>query len=117
MDGAPEPIGPTPRALSVRALALGLVLAFGLGAFATFNDWSLNNAYLFNHMLPPVAVTVLLALAAVVNPLLGRRRFARGELTVVAALVLTVGGVASSGLVRFWSATLAGPARVLAREP
>src|SRR4051812_43250294 len=94
---------PPARALTPRALAIGAALAAAMAALAPFNDWSLNNAYLFNNALPPVVTTAVLALVAVVNPLLGRRRFARGEIVVMASLLLAAGGVASSGLVRFWS--------------
>ncbi|HYE06414.1 MAG TPA: DUF6785 family protein [Planctomycetota bacterium] len=115
-EPSPTPTTPRPRAFTVRAVVIGVLLALPLAWLTPWNDWYLDNAYLFNNFLPPLATTVLLLLAAVVNPLLGpRRRLARGELVVIAALLLAVGGVVSSGFARYWSGVVAGPARMLAR--
>src|SRR4051812_21887237 len=75
------------RALTPRAILLGLGLALPLAWLTPWNDWQLNNTYFFNDYLPPIIVVAALAIAVVVNPLLGRRRLARGELVVVVALV------------------------------
>ncbi|MBA3847189.1 MAG: hypothetical protein H0X45_11145, partial [Planctomycetes bacterium] len=105
-----------PRAFTLRAILIGVGIALPLAWLAPWNDFHLNNTYLFNHYLPPIVVVVLLVLAAVVNPLLGRRSLQRGELAVIAALLLAVGGVASSGFARFWTGVVAGPARLLERQ-
>jgi len=111
--GAPAPR----RAFSVRAVAIGILLALALAWLAPWNDWFLRNAYLFNNFLPPVVSALLLLVAVVVNPLLGRRRLARGELAVIAALVLAAGGLSSIGFARYWTIAVTAPARMLAREP
>ncbi|HYE06415.1 MAG TPA: DUF6785 family protein, partial [Planctomycetota bacterium] len=111
-----DPVRPA-RAFTPRAVGIGVALALTLAWVAPWNDWYLDNSYLFNNYLPPTATTVLLVLALVVNPLLGRRRLGRGELAVITALVLAVAGVASSGFARYWSIVVAGPARKLVRQP
>ncbi len=105
------------RAFTPRAVVLGTVLALTLAWVTPWNDWYLDNSYLFNNYLPPLVTTVLLVMAVVVNPLLGHRRFARGELAVITALVLSVAGLASSGFARYWSIVVAGPSRKLVRQP
>ncbi|HYE04255.1 MAG TPA: DUF6785 family protein [Planctomycetota bacterium] len=113
-DAARDP--PPGRAFSARAVLIGVGIALPLAWLATWNDFHLNNTFLFNHYLPPIVVVAMLVLTALVNPLLGRRSLRRGELAVITALLLAVGGVASSGFARFWSGVVAGPARLLERQ-
>ena len=98
-----------PRAFTVRAVVLGLALALPIAWLTPWNDWFLRNAFLYNNYLPAIVTGVLLMLALVVNPLLGARRLQRGELTVVTALLLVIGGVVSSGFIRYWPIAVAGP--------
>ncbi|MBA3848318.1 MAG: hypothetical protein H0X45_16935, partial [Planctomycetes bacterium] len=105
------------RAFSIRAIAIGIALALALAWLAPWNDWFLRNAYLFNNFLPPIVSALLLLAAVVVNPLLGARRLVRGELAVIAALVLAAGGLSSIGFARYWTISVTAPARMLAREP
>ena len=110
-----------PRCLTLRALATGGGLVVLLGLLVPWNDWTLHNTALYSHYLPPALILVLLAFALVVNPLLGRFRFARGEMAVIAVLLLGLGGVVSSGLMRYLPTVAAlAPGRLtdpILREP
>ena len=116
-DAPTAPATPQPRAFTVRAVALGVALALPIAWLTPWNDWFLRNAFLYNNYLPAIVTGVLLVIALVVNPLLGARRLQRGELAVVTALLLVIGGVVSSGLMRYWPIAVAGPARHLVRKP
>ncbi len=101
------------RAVSARALIIGASTCVLLAIATPLNDWTLNGSYLFGAHLP-LAVTVLaLTFALVVNPLLGRARLRPGELVVIVSMVLALGGVVSSGLMRVFPGVLAGPAHYL----
>lgn len=118
MNGSTRDVAepPAPRACTVRAVLLGLSLA-GVTAWLTpINDWLLRNTPLYNNANPCLVTALAMILVGVVNPLLGRRRLAAGELVVVLALVLAVGGVVSGGLLRRQTAVVAGAAHVAARD-
>lgn len=105
--------GPGQRAFTLRALLIGLILAAGAAALAPVNDWSYRNTYLYGqHM--PILVIAVAAVLALVNPWLGRRRFGVGECAVILGMLLVLGGVVGTGLLRQFPALIAGPARELA---
>ncbi|HYE07733.1 MAG TPA: DUF6785 family protein [Planctomycetota bacterium] len=106
---------PPPRAFTLRAVLIGLALAAALAVLTPWNDWYLRNTFLFSNYLPPVVTVLLLGFGLVVNPLLRERRLRPGELVVITVMVLSVGGVASSGLMRLWPGAVAGVSRHLAR--
>ncbi|HYE07829.1 MAG TPA: DUF6785 family protein [Planctomycetota bacterium] len=104
---------PVQRAFTVRSVALGVGLVALFAIAAPVNDWMVGNTYLYCHYLPPGVLMVVLTLALVVNPLLGRRRFASGEMVVAVAMLLALGGVCSNGFARLWTQMASGPARRL----
>ncbi len=112
-SGSPV-VAPAPRrSFTPRAVALGLALVVVFAVAAPVNDWVVGNTYLYCHYLPPGVLLVVLLLALVVNPLLGRRRFASGEMVVAVAMLLALGGVCSNGFARLWTQMASGPARRL----
>lgn len=104
------------RACTVRAVLLGLAFSAGLAWLTPVNDWLLGNTPLYNNYNPCIVTAIALLLALVVNPLLGRRRLHAGELVVVVALTLAVGGVVSGGLMRRHTAIMAGAAKRMSGE-
>jgi hypothetical protein len=109
--------GPAPRALTRRAMLVGALCTAGVAVATPINDWVLNNTLLFGNHLPLVVTLLALVFGLAVNPLLGARRFQLGELVVIASMMLALGGVASSGLMRVFPGVLAGPAHVLPVDP
>ncbi len=107
---APPSEGRRQRCFTLRALTLGAVLTVVFALITPWNDWFLENTSLYLHYLPPAVLLVILVMVLVVNPLLGRRRFAQGELVVVVAMLLALGGVVSSGLVRYLPGMITLPA-------
>lgn len=109
-DGSPAP----GRAFTVRALVTGASLVIGVAVLTPLNDWLIDNTYFYSQHLPVGVLLLVLLIGAVINPLLGRHRYRMGELLVITGMLLVLGGVASSGLTRYFPATVAGPARSLA---
>ncbi|HYE05058.1 MAG TPA: DUF6785 family protein [Planctomycetota bacterium] len=105
------------RAFSLRAIAIGCALSAAAAWLTPWNDWFLHNAYLYNNHLPPIVTGMLLVFALAINPLLGARRLVRGEMIVITSMLLVVGGVASSGLARYWPLAVVGPSRHLVHKP
>jgi hypothetical protein len=102
--------------MTIRACFIGLLLTAIFAILVPWNDWQLKNTLLYNNYLPPVVSLVLLALGLAVNPLLGRFRLAQGELVVVAVMLLGLGGVASSGLMRYLPTYIGNSADVVASQ-
>lgn len=102
-----------PRSFTVRALIIGLLLAVAFAALAPLNDWQFKNTFLYSQQLPIGVLLLVVLVGAALNPLLGSRRLRTGELLVITALLLVVGGVASSGLTRLLYGVIAGPAKIL----
>lgn len=100
-----------PRPITARALVFGLGAAVVLAVLTPLNDWVWRNPPLYGFYLPLGVTMLLLVMALVVNPLLGRRRFTSSELVTVTVLLLVLGGVVSSGLARVLPGVIAGPAR------
>nr|MBA3848077.1 hypothetical protein [Planctomycetota bacterium] len=112
------PVTTTPvvaRTLTLRACLIGTLLGCVLAVLTPLNDWWLGNTPLYNNYNPCVATAIALLLGAL-NPWLGRRRLASGELAVAVACVLAVGGVVSGGLMRSFTASVAGAGKALASE-
>jgi hypothetical protein len=112
-----EDASPRPRIFTLRALGLGLLLAVLFSVLTPWNDWFLRNTYLNNHYMPLGLTLVLLLAGLVVNPLLGRLRFAAGEMVLIAVMMLGIAGITSSGLMRMLPFMMAAPARNLPANP
>lgn len=62
------------HSLTWRAVIIGTITVLLVAVATPFNDWVLNNTYLYCQQLPPVIMLVIILFGLVVNPLLGRRR-------------------------------------------
>ncbi|MBA3845895.1 MAG: hypothetical protein H0X45_04545 [Planctomycetes bacterium] len=109
----PIPASAAPRAFTLRAVLIGLAFAAVFAVLAPFNDWVVQNTYLYCHYLPPGILLALLVLTLGVNPLLGRRRLRAGEMAVVAAILFALGGTVSNGFARLWTQIVTRPAKHL----
>ncbi|MBA3685085.1 MAG: hypothetical protein H0W72_07560 [Planctomycetes bacterium] len=118
-DPDQPPAAPVPgkRALTARAVTVGILASAAVAAVTPINDWYLQNTYVYSQYLPIGVFLLVVVLGAVINPLLGRRRFATGELSVIVGMLLVLGGVVSSGLNRVLPPVIAGPARLLKIDP
>lgn len=101
-----DPVAPPParKAVTPRALLLGLTLAALLAAFTPFNDYVLNNTPMFGSALPTAPLLALLALVLLnlgLQRLAPARVFSPAELTVVLALMLVAGSVPAGGVMRY----------------
>ncbi|HYE07278.1 MAG TPA: DUF6785 family protein [Planctomycetota bacterium] len=115
MNAPPTASAIVGRALTARACLIGGLLGCVLAVLTPLNDWWLGNTPLYNNYNPCVATAIALLLGAL-NPWLGRRRLASAELAVVVACVLAVGGVVSGGLMRSFTASVAGAGKALATD-
>lgn len=102
-----------------RSMSLGLLGVVGVCALAPFNDYVLNNSVLIGGSLPIAAVLYVFLVAVVVNGLL--HRFHQGltspEMLVILVMVLVVCCIPTSGLMRFWPASLVGPWNYVNEQP
>ncbi len=100
--------------MTPRALGLGFAACLLVNLVMAYNDFYLQNSLLIGNHFPMIAIALLVALAAGVNPVL--RRFTRvpplapGELLLVWALIGVSGGVGSAGLMRYLPGWIAQPA-------
>lgn len=103
---------PPPRALTRRALIIGLALVAGVALVTPYNDYVLGNSPLIGNHFPIGVVTLMAALVLLVNPLLQcfrKPRLAAGELVVIMSLLLVASAAPSSGLARYWEPLLIMP--------
>ena len=86
-----------------------------------YNDYALNNTFLVGNNLPLGVVMLLFALAVLVNAPLSRwaprRALSSGELTVAFAMMLVACTLPSSGLMRYFPASLVAPFWYAAGDP
>jgi hypothetical protein len=101
------------RAVTPRALAIGIVCAAALCAFTPYNDFKVAATYIAGTQFPIGAIFVLLFLALVVNSLLRRLRlaavFTPGELLTIWGLITVASGLPSSGMMRYLLPHIAAP--------
>lgn len=100
---APSPSGP-PRAVTARAVLLGLLLGGLLALVTPFNDYILNNTPMIGSALPTAPLLMLLLLvllSAAAARRFPRLAFSPRELTVVFALVLVACAVPAGGVMRY----------------
>jgi hypothetical protein len=91
------------RAVSIRAVLLGLLLALVLVVVTPFNDHIVNNGFMIGSFFPPVlvmAVVVLVVVNALVRGVLPRLALHRGEIAVASLIVLIACSVPGQGILR-----------------
>lgn len=102
-----------PRAVTRRAVTLGLVCAAMFCAVTPYNDFKVGATYLAGNQFPVSALFVLLFLVLVVNVVLRKVRpdwvFARGELLTIWTLILVASGLPSSGMMRYFLPHIGAP--------
>lgn len=103
--------------MTLRACLIGAILTMLFAILVPWNDYQLENTMLYNNHLPPLVTLVLLGLGLLVNPWLGRWRLAPGEMVLIAVMLLGLGGVASSGLMRYLPTYMSNSAEVVGTRP
>lgn len=101
------------KAFTLRALLSGFALVVIFALLTPINDWLLKNTMMYSQHLAVGVFLFVVMMGVIVNPLLGRFRYRAGEMMVMVAMLLVLGGVASSGLIRVFPPIIAGPAKVL----
>lgn len=102
-----------------RSVGLGLLGVVGVCALAPFNDYVLNNSVLIGGSLPIAAVLYVFLISVFVNGPLSRfhRGLTSAEMLLILVMVLVVCCIPTSGLMRFWPASLVGPWNYLNQRP
>ncbi len=96
---------PQPRAVTGRAVFVGLACAAFFAGFTPYNDIKVAATFIAGNQFPVGALFVVLFFVTVVNvalrKLAPRRAFTRGELLTIWTLILVSSGIPSGGLMRF----------------
>ncbi|MEX0775157.1 MAG: DUF6785 family protein [Phycisphaeraceae bacterium] len=98
--------------MTVRAIAIGLLLGLSISVGVFFNDFVIGNPSLIGHLLPAVVVGFLLALILVFVPLTrlgGVRPLSAAEMAVIAALGLVACSLPDTGFFRVALPNIAMP--------
>jgi hypothetical protein len=112
------PVPPTllqqrPRAITWRSILLGLCGVAFICGLTPYNDYALNNTFLVGNNLPLGAIMLLFLFTLLVNGPLSRSvpkyAFSSGELTVAFSMTLVSCALPSSGLMRYFPASLVAP--------
>lgn len=110
-EGAP-PFGRR-RAVSLRAVLIGLVCVVFFCAFTPYNDFMVAATYIAGTQFPISAMFVLFVLVAVVNVFLRRfaprAAFSQGELLTVWTVILVASGLPTSGMMRYFIPHIVAP--------
>ncbi|HEY7089564.1 MAG TPA: DUF6785 family protein [Tepidisphaeraceae bacterium] len=106
----PRPPG---RSITFRAVALGLLGTILICALTPYNDYALNNTFLVGNNLPLGVVMLLFCISVFINGPLSRfapqYALSSGEMAVAFGMVLVSCALPSSGLMRYFPASLTGP--------
>lgn len=114
-DPPPRLAAARPARVTLRAFLLGLPLALLLCAVLPYNDYYVGATFLSGNFFPIGAIGAVLLLVLLINPVLiwlGQRRriFSPGEILTVWAMIATVAGIPSSGLMRYLIPHIVAPA-------
>ncbi len=115
-----QSLAPKRAAVNVRSVGLGLLGVILVCAIAPFNDYVLNNSVFIGGSLPVASVLYLFALAVLVNGPLnkwGASPLTSSEMMVILVMVLVACCIPTSGLMRFWPASLIGPWNYVNEKP
>ena len=111
----------TTRTFTVKAILAGLAGALAIGWFNSFNTVTVRNPDLISNHLPTGALLVVILLAAVWNPLVGRisrnLAFSPRELVVTLFLTLVCCWLPASGFYRYFQRMVILPAVVEPGKP
>ncbi len=102
-----------PRAVTFRAVAIGILCAVTLCALTPYNDFKVAATFIAGTQFPIGAICILFFLVAVVNVGLRkfapRRAFSSGELLTIWSLILVASGLPSSGMMRYLLPMIVAP--------
>jgi hypothetical protein len=103
---ADTPVITPHRAVTPRAVLIGLLFAAFFCAVTPYNDFKIAATYIAGNQFPIGALFVLFVLSFLVNGILRgvapRKVFSRGELLTIWVLILVASGIPSSGLMRYF---------------
>lgn len=95
-----------PRAVTLRAVLIGIAFAIFFSAVTPYNDFKIAATYIAGTQFPIGALFVLFVFAFAINGLLRmvapRQVFQRGELLTIWTLILVASGIPSSGMMRYF---------------
>ncbi len=95
-----------PRAVSARAVILGLIFSAALCAFTPYNDFKIAATYIAGTQFPIGALFVLFVFSLLVNGIYytvaPSKAFSRGELLTLWTMILVASGIPSSGMMRYF---------------
>jgi hypothetical protein len=100
------------RALTRRAVVIGMLLVTFVAAFAPYNDYVLHNSPFIGNHFPIGIVTLMAVLVLLINPaitLLKGRPLAPVELITIMTMLLIGASVPTSGLMRYLEPALVAP--------
>ena len=92
-----------------RAVLAGLLAGAFVCAFCYFNDAVMHQTMFVGSIMPISVYGGLILFVLLINPLLGRRAFSAGELTVALAMTLVMCGIPGAGLMRSGTAAMMMP--------
>ena len=92
-----------------RAVLAGILAGAFVCAFCYFNDAVMHQTMFVGSIMPISAYGGLILFVLLINPLLGRRAFSAGELTVALAMTLVMCGIPGAGLLRSGTAAMMMP--------
>ena len=112
---------PALHPISLRAVLLGIVGVVYVSALAPINDYVMRNGVFIGGALPVGVVLFFVLFHLLVNGPLSRyaprAAFRTGEMVTVLVMMLVACTIPTSGLMRFWPATLIGPWYYAADNP
>jgi hypothetical protein len=99
--------------ITLRAILLGLFGVVLICGLTPYNDYALNNTFLIGNNLPLGVVMIVFVVSVLINGPLSRYAprfaFTSGEMSVAFAMMLVSCALPSSGLMRYFPASLTGP--------
>jgi len=101
------------RAVTPRAVLIGLFFAVFLCAVTPYNDFKIAATYIAGTQFPIGAIFVVFVMVAVVNVILRKIRpesvFRPGEILTIWTLILAASGLPASGMMRYFLPTIVAP--------
>lgn len=120
-ENTPDTFQSAQRAITLRSITLGLLIAVGIVCITPFNDYVVNNSFLVGSYFPPVVALAMLAIVLLINgPLhkwFPRAALSSGELSIVILIVLVSCSIPSQGLMRQLIPAMVAPLYQASQDP
>lgn len=108
----PPPASPR-RAVTVRAVIIGLLCAAFFCAFTPYNDFAVAATYIAGTQFPIGALFILLLVVGIFNVFLRKFKpsaaFSQGELLTIWTMMLVASGLPTSGMMRYFIPHIVAP--------